>query len=281
MIAGRIAAVIAAAALMSPMVGIAFAETPKVSWREVCRFTDGRLTEISGMASSLIDRHRVWVINDSGDDAVVYGVDTRTCQTVSELRLRGVRARDFEGLASGRDARGRPYLWIGDIGDNRDSWTDVSIYRVREPLKQGSLTRTPRRWRFTYPDRPHNAETLMVLGDRVWVATWQLASGGLYSVPLSRGVAIARRVADAGPLTSDGAINPSGVGFVLRDYLDVHVYQGLPPGRRIATYALPAQIQGEAIAWAPDGRSLLVASEKDDRLLRVYLPTVVLRSLEE
>ena len=100
-------------------------------------------------------------------------------------------------------------------------------------------------------------------------------------MPLSRGVAIARRVADAGPLTSDGAINPSGVGFVLRDYLDVHVYQGLPPGRRIATYALPAQIQGEAIAWAPDGRSLLVASEKDDRLLRVYLPTVVLRSLEE
>ena len=266
---------IAAGALALTVAGEAVAETPQVSWREVCRFTDSRLTEISGMTHSSVDPHLLWVINDSGDDAVVYGVDTRTCETVSELRLRGVRARDFEGLAGGLDARGRPQLWVGDIGDNRDSWPDVSIYRVREPRERDSVTRAARRWRFTYPDRPHNAETLMVLRDRVWVATWQLASGGIYSVPLSSDVAVARRLADAGPLTTDGAINPSGTAFVLRDYLDVHVFRGLPPGRRIATYALPAQVQGEAIAWAPDGRSLFVASEKDDRLLRIYLPASI------
>lgn len=275
----RIAVAVLVGALALTTAGEASGATPKVSWREVCRFTDVRLTEISGMTHSLSDPALLWVINDSGDDAVVYGIDTRTCETVSELRLRGVRARDFEGLASGRDARGRAQLWIGDIGDNRDSWPDVSIYRVREPNERGSFSRAARRWRFTYPDRPHNAETLMVFGERVWVATWQLASGGVYSVPLSADVAIARRVGNAGPLTSDGAINPPGTGFVLRDYLDMHVYRGLPPGRRLATYALPPQVQGEAIAWAPDGRSLFIASEKDTRLLRVFLPVSIVDAL--
>ena len=232
------------------------------------------------MTHSLSDPALLWIINDSGDDAVVYGIDARTCETVSELRLRGVRARDFEGLASGRDARGRAQLWIGDIGDNRDSWPDVSIYRLREPRERGSFTRTAQRWRFTYPDRPHNAETLMVLGERLWVATWQLASGGVYSVPLSTDVAIARRVGDVGPLTTDGAMHPSGTGFVLRDYLDVHFHRGLPPGRRLATFALPPQVQGEAITWASDGRSLLVASEKDNRLLRIYVPTSIGSALD-
>lgn len=269
----------AAVALALTSSGEAIANTSQVSWREVCRFTDARLTEISGMAPSSSDPNLLWMINDSGDDAMVYGVDSRSCETVSEVRLRGVRARDFEGLASGRDPRGRPQLWIGDIGDNRDSWPDVSIYRVPEPQERASVSRTARRWRFTYPIRPLNAETLLVNGNRVWVATWQLASGGVFAVPLSSGVAVARRVGDVGPLTSDGAINSSGTGFVLRDYLDVHVYRGLPPGRHLATYALPAQVQGEAIAWAPDGRSLLVASEKDTRLLRVYLPASVVSAL--
>ena len=254
-----------------------------VEWQEVCRFDDDRLVEISGMTRSVRHPNVIWVHNDSGDEAVLYGVDDRTCDTVAELRLRGVQARDFEGLASSVDDEGRAFLWVGDIGDNRDSWSDVSIYRVREPAKLGERSRSPRRWRFTYPDRPHNAETLMVSDSvdtpRVWVATWQLASGGLYSVPLRTGVAIADRVGDVGSLITDGAIHPAGNGYVLRDYLDVHVFQGLPPGRRIAKLALPAQVQGEAITWTTDGRGVFIASEKDPRLIRVDLPWWVLASL--
>lgn len=251
----------------------------EVEWREVCRFDDDRLVEISGMALSRQHADVIWMNNDSGDDAILYGVDATSCRTVSELRLRGVRARDFEGLASSIDSKGRSFLWVGDIGDNRDSWPDVGIYRIREPKKLGARTRSVKRWRFTYPDRPHNAETLMVDGRRVWVATWQLASGGLYSVRLDEGVSIADRVGDVGSLTSDGSIHPSGIGYVLRDYLDVHVFQGLPPGRPIATLALPAQVQGEAVTWTEDGRGLFIASEKDARLLRVELPWWVLASL--
>lgn len=256
----------------------------RIQWRELCRFDDPRLVEISGMALSAQHPDVLWVHNDSGDAAVLYAVDTRTCETVGELRLRGVDARDFEGLASSVDERERSFLWVGDIGDNRDSWPDVSVYRVREPDRLGVRTRSATRWRFTYPDRPHNAETLMVFDGRGWVATWQLAAGGMYSIPdLSKGstgrVSIAERVGDVGSLITDGAIHPSGRGYVLRDYLDVHVFQGLPPGRRVVTLALPAQVQGEAIAWSPDGRGLFIASEKDSRLIRVDLPWWVLAAL--
>ena len=161
---------------------------------------------------------------------------------MSELRLRGVQARDFEALASTRNARGRAALWVGDIGDNRDSWPFVTLHRVWEPKTLGTRSRRVKSWDFTYPDRPHNAETLMVSGRSVWVATWQLATGGLYSVPLRRTVASAERLDDVGPLTTDGSIHPDERGYVLRDYLSPRC--GLATGKKAATFALLRQVQG-------------------------------------
>ena len=245
-----------------------------------CELDDPRLVEISGIAASIRHANVVWVHNDSSDAARIYGVDLASCAVVAEVTLRGVDARDIEGIAASRDARGRPVLWVADIGDNRDSWPNVGLYRIREPATLGRTSRKVREFRFTYEDRPHNAETLLVDGGRVWVATWQLARGGLYELlELRRNrdraaglVAIAERVGDVGPLITDGAIAPDGSGYVLRDYLDVHFFHGLPPGRKIASLPLPTQPQGEAITWAADGTALLTASEDDERIQRVEIP---------
>ena len=275
----RVIAILAVAIMTALAVAAPASAQKELPWTEVCRFDDRRLTEISGMAASLMHENVVWVHNDSSDAARLYALDLQTCDTVSELRLRGVQARDFEGLASTRNARGRAALWVGDIGDNRDSWPSVTLHRVWEPKTLGTRSRRVKSWDFTYPDRPHNAETLMVSGRSVWVATWQLATGGVYSVPLRRTVASAERLDDVGPLTTDGSIHPDERGYVLRDYLDVHFYVGLPPGRKVATFALPRQVQGEAITWTSDGTGLLIASEEDDRLLRVDPPWWVLAAM--
>ena len=277
--ASRVIAIMTVAIMTVLSVAAPASAQQELPWTEVCRFDDRRLTEISGIAASLIHENVVWVHNDSSDAARLYALDLETCDTVSELRLRGVQARDFEALASTRNARGRAALWVGDIGDNRDSWPFVTLHRVWEPKTLGTRSRRVKSWDFTYPDRPHNAETLMVSGRSVWVATWQLATGGLYSVPLRRTVASATRLDDVGPLTTDGSIHPDERGYVLRDYLDVHFYVGLPPGRKVATFALPRQVQGEAITWTSDGIGLLIASEEDDRLLRVDPPWWVLAAM--
>ena len=228
------------------------ASSPEV----ICELTDPRLTEISGMAPSQLHSGVMWVHNDSGDKARLYAVQLSNCAVVGELALRDVSARDFEGLAAGVDAQGRPVLWVGDIGDNRDSWSDVSIYRIREPKKLGKTSAQVQRYRFTYEDRPHNAETILADPDsqQLWIVTKQMASGSIYALPKKlrkSGINTARKIGSATGLITDGAIKPDGTTFVLRDYFDAQFFRGLPEGVVDEKIDLPGQPQGEAIAWLP------------------------------
>nr|MCH9677087.1 hypothetical protein [Actinomycetes bacterium] len=58
------------------------------------------------------------------------------------------------------------------------------------------------------------------------------------------------------------------------DYFDAQFYAGLPTGELAEEIQLPAQAQGEAIAWLPGEDALLIASEGDNRLLRVEAPGI-------
>jgi hypothetical protein len=258
--------VVAGALLFSLPVPLVVAASPDV----MCEFTDTRLNEISGMAPSQVHPGVMWVHNDSGDEARLYALRLSDCAVVGELTLRDVSARDFEGLASGVDAQGRPVLWVGDIGDNVDSWSDVSIYRIREPRNLGNRSAQVQRYRFTYEDRPHNAETILAdpNSQQLWIVT------KLHKKLKKGEVNIAKKVGPASGLITDGAVKPDGSGFVLRDYFDAQFYAGLPTGELAEEIQLPAQAQGEAIAWLPGEDALLIASEGDNRLLRVEAPGI-------
>ena len=243
----------------------------------VCTFSDSRFTEISGIATSTQHPHTIWLHNDSSGGPFIYAVDSRTCTTRATIKIAGAKARDFESIAVGSDKRGRPVIWLGDIGDNRDNWPNVEVLRIREPASLKSQTVLAKTFRFTYRDRPHNAETLLAdpFKPRIWIVTKQLAHGSLYALPdplRPNVVNIANKLRAEGGLITDGAISPDGTKYVLRDYVDAVVYSGLPPGREIARIALPYQFQGEAITWSADSRFLLIASERDDRLLKVNIP---------
>ena len=243
----------------------------------VCRFDDARFAEISGMTYSQLHPGVLYLHNDSSGGPRIYAVDGRTCRTLATLTIEGIDARDIEAIGSGRDKSGRPVLWVADVGDNLDSWSEVRLHRVREPKKLRDRTLSSKTYRFTYSDRSHNAET--ILSDpnslRVWVVTKQSARGRLYALPdpLSADrVNIARPVRREGAFVTDGSVSPDGTRYVLRDYVDALTFVGLPPGSDPQTVYLPLQLQGEAITWTPDGTALLVAGERDDRLLRVELP---------
>ena len=245
---------------------------------EVCRFTDPRLIEISGISASIAHPGVLWTHNDSSGGPYLYAVDARTCRTLARVKVAGIPARDMEAIAYGRDRKGRPVIWLGDIGDNRDSWPYVRLHRIREPRNIiDGMTVPAKTFRFTYSDRPHNAETLLAdpSSQRVWVVTKQLAHGSLYALPTPMStskVNIAQPLRVEGGLITDGAVSPDGRRYVLRDYVNATFFDGLPPGRRASVVRLPLQFQGEAITWTPDGSALLVASERDDRLLRIEAP---------
>ena len=269
-----LALALAAFALTSFVPSPAHAETGVT---EVCRFSDNRLIEISGLAWSPSHPGVIWTHNDSGGGPYIYAIDSSTCRTLARVRIAGVPARDIEAIAPGRDKKGRPVLWIADIGDNNDSWPFVRIYRVREPTKIASVTVRAKTYRVRYADRPHNAETLLAdpSSPQLWIVTKQLAHGSLYALPAKLSttkVNVAKPIRVEGGLVTDGAISPDGRRYVLRDYVNGTMFDGLPPGHNAQEFALPLQIQGEAITWTRDSKALLVASERDNRLLRVELP---------
>jgi hypothetical protein len=240
---------------------------------------DPRVVESSGLVASRRHLGVVWTHNDSGDAARLFAVggDGRVRAT---LRLAGVEARDWEALAAGRDDRGRPALFAGDIGDNLGAWPWVTVWRVAEPARLRDATVRAERYRLRYPDGPRNAEALLVdpRGNRLYVASKDEAGGALYRAPAelrADRVNLLQRVRRVPAQVTDGAFSPDGRLLVLRDYGAAHLYRA--SGGRLATVALPFQPQGESIAFSPDGRSLLAGSEgAGSEIWRVPLPEAAL-----
>jgi hypothetical protein len=272
----RLAAVLAAV-LMSLVVPASAQEQDQAV--VATRLADPRILESSGLALSRRHPGVVWTHNDSGDEARLFAVGSDG-RTRAVLTLAGAQARDWEALAAGRDDRGRPALFAGDIGDNNGVWPEVAVYRVAEPVVLRDATVSAVRYRLRYADGPHNAEALLAdpRSNRLYVATKAESGGGLYRAPARldpAGVNVLQRVARVPPVVTDGAFLPSGRGFVLRDYQQAHVYAA--PGRRVGSFDLPLQFQGESLAAAADGRSVLAGSEgPDSEVWRVPLPASVL-----
>jgi len=126
------------------------------------------IREASGLVASRQSPGVLWVHNDSGDSARVFAIDTQG-KFLGTCHLRGAVARDWEDIAIGPGPDpNRQYLYIGDIGDNRAKYPDITVYRVPEPAVNpsssfGEMTiGPPDAIRLTYPDGPRDAETLLV-----------------------------------------------------------------------------------------------------------------------
>jgi len=151
------------------------------------------LRENSAAVMSASQAGILFTINDSGNDAVLFALDTAGNDR-GAWHVRGARNMDWEaaGLgpcgprAGGADAPGdaRPQpgsraagqcLYIGDVGDNAGSRPTRVIYRLPEPraLAPGTMgTVTAERLEFRYADRPHDVEGLWVGGDgTIWLIT--------------------------------------------------------------------------------------------------------------
>ena len=175
--------------------------------------TDPRIVESSNLVASTLHPGLVWTTNDSGDSARVFGVD-KSGRTVALLHLRGARARDWEALAPGKDADGKPLLWVGDLGDNRSTWPSVRVYRIAEPSQMGEQDVAWTGYDLRFPDGSRDAETLLVdpADQRLYVVSKRVDGAAVYEAPArlrTDRVNVLTRVASAPSVVTDGCSRPT------------------------------------------------------------------------
>ena len=242
----------------------------------VCQVRDDRLREISGMVAT--DDGYV-VINDGADDEArrrIFFLDQR-CAVVRTVSFPS-QPRDTEDLAIGRDGT----IWVADIGDNDRSRPTVGVWRLAPGAKQPVLHR------MTYPDRPHDAEALLLDASGRPLIITKGGSGAVFlyapttalrpdaQTPLAAlGQVTLPTTTTSNPFSFLGravitgaASAPDGRRVVLRSYADAFEYD-VPDGdvvRALTTGTaritpLPDEPQGESITYSRDGGSLLTVSE--------------------
>ncbi|HEU4948895.1 MAG TPA: hypothetical protein VFT31_17235 [Kribbella sp.] len=234
---------------------------------------DKRVDESSGLAKSQKYEGVWWTVNDSGDTARVFGVNSEG--KVKAVLTFKAPVRDVEAIAVDRQGT----IYIGDIGDNRSSRDFIAVYTIPEPDRLEDQQVKYHRYDFEYPDGAHNAETLLVQPEtrRLYFVT-KVKSGkaAFYSAPAEpsrAGVNRLTRMADAPSGITDGTFLPDGRRLVLRSYVDIATLSWGPKPKVQARAAVPLA-QGESVAAGPSSSSVVVGSEGVNSVVyQVQVPT--------
>jgi hypothetical protein len=247
--------------------------------------TSSALAEISGLAPSRTGKGLWWVHNDSGDRARLYVVNAKGA-LLARFSVTGARNRDWEDLAAGPGRDGKPALYIADIGDNDRKRDDLTLYRVKEPdLSKGAkdgATEEAEAFPFRYPDRRHDAESLIVdpKSGRPYIVTKTFSPPcGVYRfpMPLRAGQRVTLEKVEGRAvesisrlmLATGAAASPDGRRVIVRTYLTALEMTRAEGGTFDSLFnstplsvTIASERQGEAISYSADGKSLITTSEK-------------------
>ncbi len=214
----------------------------------------------------------VYTANDSGGSATVYVLDESDGRLVGQTSLTGVAAVDIEAMAIGDDGT----LVVGDIGDNHAVRGHVDIYRLAQP-GPGNESVTPRAVSLTYAGGPRDAESLLydAQSGRVFVVSKLLGGAKVYRSPphvFDRTHARLLPRASAPAIATDATFVDGHRYALIRSYFSAVVYR-FPSWRKVDSFDLPLQKQGESVAALPGGRAVLIGSEGvRSKVLRFRLP---------
>jgi hypothetical protein len=259
--------VLGLAAALSMAVGTTVAPSAP-SGKVVFSFQDPEIVESSGLVAT---GDLFVTVNDSGDSGRVFVVD-RSGRTVGTTTWADDPV-DVESLAPA----GPGQVWVGDTGDNRRGRDSITVLRV--PYGATDQEVTPAGYELVYPDRAHDAETLMANPQtgQLFVVSKDIFGGTIYAAPRRLSADHPNRLRAVGEgfsFATDGSFFPDGRHYIVRGYTSAAVYS-FPDHERLDSFQLPQQDQGEGIAVGPDDRIYLSSEGQFSDVLRVKLPADV------
>ena len=261
--------------------------------------SDSNLKEASGIVASRRRADVLWVINDSGDEPLIYAVGLDGSD-FGHVPIRNARNQDWEDLAAFVYNR-TAFLLIADCGDNENNRKSCVLYIVEEPRVNptGIVEKAPLEWscriEYVYADGPRDCEGVAVDVHRreILLLTKRDEPPVLYSLPLtftqSDKVQTARPVARVGGIPKPTAediredplfgrfrsqptamdISPDGKIIAVLTYKRPYLFyrqenESWPRvfDRPPVPLDMPRMRQAEAMSFSTDGTSLIVTSEK-------------------
>lgn len=262
--------------------------------------------ETSGIAFSRRSPDILWVHDDSGGQPILYAM-TPDGKDAGAIRLRGVKNDDWEDVTA-FEQDGKAWLLVADTGDNSGRRPQVILHLVEEPardqLSAGKAVTVAPKWsmRLTYEDGPRDCESVAVdvAGRAIYLLSKRDDTPQLYRVNLPTGqpgnaVVVARKVGlvphipepsvaetlvrgrlgkrrsevTAMDFSSDGtlaAVLTYGAGLLFERKNGEPWAEAL--AREPVHLPISGLLQGEAICFTPDGKSIYIASEGPQPLVR-------------
>jgi hypothetical protein len=222
------------------------------------------LPEASGLALGRRTPDRVWSHNDSGKTGLI--ALTSKGAVTARVEVSGLSVEDWEAIAVGPCPSGS-CIYIADIGDNQAERKRITVHRLQEPSNERSVQIVDT-FHATYPDGPHDAETLLVAPEGLFIVTkGDTGPVGLYRFPDDRqqgGTYQLSRIGELRNVTeedwiTDGTLSPDGRWVVLRTHFTLRFY---PAANFLAGQWLEAarvdlkdlnETQGEGVAMESNG----------------------------
>jgi hypothetical protein len=257
------------------------------SWREQPAEQERRsgnlrspITESSGVVRGRTNPNALWTLNDSGNDAVVFAVDT-TGRLIAAVAVTGARNVDWEAISAGPCGQ-QSCLWIGDIGDNRGVRRSITIYRLPEPLLNSAPPASARLLDslvIRYVDGPRDAESLVVNSASDATIITKGRDGHVRAYPVPAAAWRAGRVTVSSDwelpirpsflhrdLITDAGLSPGGTRLAVRSYRAISMFKPASPRAFSREPLVSCPIRGpepigEGLAWW-DERTLVLTSER-------------------
>lgn len=271
-----------------------------ISVRKVAMREPKDLVESSAAVMSQTQAGVFFTINDSGNDAVLFALDTAG-NTRGRWNVENATNHDWEAATRGPCLRvsanasppAKSCLFLGDVGDNGAARRVVVLYQVEEPAATGrSATGTLRADKLVlrYPDGPHDVESMYVGPDGTaylltkrplkgvagelrgslvftipavgWLTRDTITAILLDSLPIVPGSSAHRRLTDA-------SLSPDSRLLAVRTYGQVYIFVTDSSTGRVINAVAPSVcniediegLPGEGITWVGAGPQLLLTRE--------------------
>jgi hypothetical protein len=239
--------------------------------------------ELSGVAGSQLNAGILYMHNDSQNTPVI--ITNAKGEDLGKIVLDGISTTNPEDICVGPGpASGKTYIYLADIGDNKNTRASIAIYRFEEPVISNPTAQTEihisnaTKITLKYPSYSYNAETLLLDPQTkdLFIATKETGKSTLYraAYPQSATTITSMEPVLKMPfdLLTSGDIAVDGSAVLLRNKGEIWYWkraanqslvEALLTAPEMAPYA-GNEHQGEGICFAIDGSGYYTNTEIRD-----------------